>query len=94
MVVKLAVTVIGLCLFEIISSVDNAVINAHVLRTMPERYRKIFLFWGMLFAVFIVRGLLPLIIVWLANPARAFYGRTLRLSGKPIETGEQKKHTR
>jgi hypothetical protein len=60
--------IIGLCLFEIISSVDNAVVNAHVLKTMPEKYRKIFLFWGLLFAVFIVRGILPFIIVWVANP--------------------------
>ncbi|HPY08849.1 MAG TPA: DUF475 domain-containing protein, partial [bacterium] len=34
----------------------------------PEKYRKIFLFWGILFAVFIIRGLLPFIIVWIANP--------------------------
>jgi len=60
--------IIGLCLFEIISSVDNAVVNAHVLKTMPEKYRKIFLFWGLLFAVFVVRGFLPFIIVWIANP--------------------------
>jgi len=63
-----AVVIIGLCLFEVISSIDNAVVNAHVLKTMPERYRKIFLFWGLLFAVFIVRGILPFIIVWIANP--------------------------
>lgn len=62
------VVILGLCLFETISSVDNAVVNAHILRTMPEKYRKIFLFWGLLFAVFIVRGILPFIIVWIANP--------------------------
>ncbi len=62
------VIIIGLCLFEVISSVDNAVVNAHVLKTMSAKYRKIFLFWGLLFAVFIVRGLLPFIIVWIANP--------------------------
>lgn len=67
--VSILVIVFGLMLFEIISSIDNAVINAHVLRTMPERYRKIFLFWGILFAVFVVRGVLPFLIVWLANPA-------------------------
>lgn len=63
------VIVLGLCVFEIISSVDNAIVNAHVLKTMPQKYRKFFLFWGMLFAVFVVRGLLPFIIVWIANPA-------------------------
>lgn len=63
------IIILGLCVFEIISSIDNAIVNAHVLRTMPEKYRKIFLFWGILFAVFVVRGLLPFLIVWLANPA-------------------------
>lgn len=66
---SLIIVIFGLCLFEIISSVDNAIINAHVLKTMPEKYRKIFLFWGILFAVFVVRGLLPFLIVWIANPA-------------------------
>jgi uncharacterized protein len=60
--------ILGLCVFEIICSVDNAIINAHVLKTMPDKYRKIFLFWGILFAVFIVRGLLPFIIIWIASP--------------------------
>jgi hypothetical protein len=69
MILNLVIVVFGLCLFEIISSVDNAVVNAHVLKTMPEKYRKIFLVWGLLFAVFIVRGLLPFLIVWMANPA-------------------------
>lgn len=62
------VIVLGLCVFEVISSIDNAVVNAHVLKTMPKKFRKIFMFWGILFAVFIVRGLLPLVIVWIANP--------------------------
>ncbi|HNX11085.1 MAG TPA: DUF475 domain-containing protein [bacterium] len=63
------IVIFGLCLFEIISSVDNAIVNAHILKTMPEKYRKIFLFWGLLFAVFVVRGVLPFLIVWIANPA-------------------------
>ena len=58
----------GLCLFETISSIDNAIINAEVLSTMGQRARKWFLLWGMLFAVFVVRGLLPWLIVWLATP--------------------------
>jgi len=69
MILEILVVVLGLCVFEIISSVDNAIINAHVLKTMPERFRKIFLFWGIVFAVFIVRGLLPFAIVWLTNPS-------------------------
>lgn len=69
MILQLIIIIFGLSLFEIISSFDNAVINAHVLKTLSEKYRKIFLFWGVLFAVFVVRGLLPFLIVWLANPA-------------------------
>jgi uncharacterized protein len=69
---EIILTILGLCLFEIITSVDNAVINAHVLKSMPMKYRKIFLFWGIIIAVFIVRGVLPFIIVWLANPALSF----------------------
>jgi uncharacterized protein len=61
-------TILGLSLFEIITSIDNAIINAEVLRGMTQRARKWFLLWGFLFAVFIVRGLLPLFIVWVANP--------------------------
>jgi uncharacterized protein len=49
--------------------VDNAIVNAHVLKTLPEKYRKIFLVWGLLFAVFLIRGVLPFVIVWIANPA-------------------------
>lgn len=68
MFLSIIITVLGLCVFEVISSVDNAIVNAHVLKTMPEKYRKIFLIWGLFFAVFLVRGLLPFVIVWMANP--------------------------
>jgi hypothetical protein len=61
--------VAGLCLFETISSIDNAIINAEVLSTMQEKYRRWFLVWGLLFAVFIIRGVLPWLIVWLATPS-------------------------
>lgn len=43
--------IIGLILFETISSIDNAVINAEVLSTMSMRARRWFLFYGLLFAV-------------------------------------------
>ena len=62
------IIIIGLCLFEIISSVDNAIVNANILKTMSVKYRRIFLFWGILFAVFVIRGLLPFVIVWIAAP--------------------------
>lgn len=70
---QILVVILGLCLFEIVSSVDNAIINAHVLKTLPEKFKKFFLFWGLLIAVFAVRGALPFFIVWLANPEFSFY---------------------
>jgi hypothetical protein len=71
-IVEISIVIFGLALFEIISSVDNAIINASVLKTLPEKYKKFFLFWGLLIAVFAVRGILPFLIVWLANPAFSF----------------------
>jgi len=65
---SMLLTVAGLCLFEIISSIDNAIINAEVLHTMSAKARKWFLFWGLISAVVIVRGLLPWLIVWFATP--------------------------
>ena len=69
MLTSLILTVLGLALFEIISSADNAIINAEVLRTMSPGMRRWFLVWGILFAVFVVRGLLPWVIIWAANPS-------------------------
>jgi hypothetical protein len=65
---SLALTVLGLCLFETVTSVDNAIINAEVLSTMGERARRWFLLWGILIAVFLIRGLLPWLIVWMTLP--------------------------
>ena len=64
----LILTVLGLSLFEIVSSIDNAIVNAEVLSTMQEKSRKWFLSWGIFIAVVVVRGLLPLIIVWATIP--------------------------
>jgi len=61
--------VVGLILFETISSIDNAVINAEVLSTMSMRARRWFLIYGLFIAVFVVRGMLPWLIVWATNPA-------------------------
>jgi hypothetical protein len=70
----IVLTILGLSLFEIITSVDNAIINAEVLRGMTQKARRWFLLWGFLFAVFIVRGFLPLLIVWIANPQIGLVG--------------------
>lgn len=66
-IISMIFIIIGLCLFEVVSSIDNAVINAEVLSTMSEKAKKWFLLYGILFAVFIVRGLLPWAIVWATN---------------------------
>lgn len=77
-------TILGLTLFEIITSIDNAVINAEVLSTMGKKARKFFLFWGILFAVFVVRGLLPLLVVFASNPSLGIIGSlTATFSGDP-----------
>jgi uncharacterized protein len=66
--ITIAITIVGLILFEIVSSIDNAVINAEILKDLGAKARKWFLTWGLLLAVFLVRGILPFLIVWLANP--------------------------
>ena len=68
------IVVIGLVVFEIVNSINNAIVNAYVLKTMDERWRKFFLFWGLIFAVFVVRGLLPLLVVWASVPDLGFFG--------------------
>ena len=73
-ILSLALIVLGLALFEIIISVDNAIINAEVLGTMSPKGRKWFMLWGILIAVFLVRGLLPWLIVWGSNPSLGFLG--------------------
>src|SRR3989338_2728661 len=73
-ILSLALIVLGLALFEIIISVDNAIINAEVLGTMSPKGRKWFMLWCILIAVFLVRGLLPWLIVWGSNPSLGFLG--------------------
>ena len=77
--------ILGLSLFETVSSVDNAIINAEVLSVMGTRARRWFLLWGMIFAVFVVRGLLPWLIVWLAVPSQGPIGAlTAAFSSDPL----------
>ncbi len=60
---------------EVSLSFDNAVINATVLERMSDFWQKIFLTVGIVIAVFGMRLLLPLIIVWAAAglpPVEAF----------------------
>src|SRR3989338_4894972 len=64
----------GLCLFETVSSIDNAIINAEVLHTMQPKMKRWFLLWGIIIAVFLVRGLLPWTIVYFTAPELGFLG--------------------
>ena len=68
-IIFLLLTILGLSLFEVITSIDNAIINAEVLSKMSAKARKWFLLWGFLFAVVVVRGVLPFLIVFIANPS-------------------------
>jgi hypothetical protein len=73
-IVFIILTILGLSLFEVITSIDNAIINAEVLSGMSKKARRWFLLWGFIFAVFAVRGLLPFIIVLLTNPSLGAVG--------------------
>ncbi|MBI2327401.1 DUF475 domain-containing protein [Candidatus Curtissbacteria bacterium] len=67
-IIFVLLTIFGLSLFEVITSIDNAIINAEVLSGLGAKARRWFLLWGFLIAVFVVRGLLPFLIVFLVNP--------------------------
>ncbi len=87
-VASIVITILGLSLFELVSSIDNAIINAEVLGTMSAKGRKWFLFWGLLIAVFLVRGLLPWLIVWATVPSLGPWGAfTAALSSDPAVSG-------
>ncbi|MFA5268603.1 MAG: DUF475 domain-containing protein [Methanoregula sp.] len=84
-ILSIILIVAGLVLFETITSIDNAIINAEVLSTMSERAKRWFLIWGLLFAVFAIRGALPWLIVWLSTPALGPVGAlTATFSSDPL----------
>ncbi len=81
---SIIIIIAGLCLFETIISIDNAIINAEVLHTMSRKARKWFLIWGILAAVFLIRGLLPWLIVYATAPSLGLIGAfTATFSGDP-----------
>ena len=84
-ILTITLIVAGLVLFETITSIDNAIINAEVLSTMGERARRWFLVWGLLFAVFAIRGLLPWLIVFISTPSLGPLGAlTATFSSDPL----------
>jgi uncharacterized protein len=84
-ILAIILVIAGLVLFETITSIDNAIINAEVLTTMGERAKRWFLLWGLILAVFAVRGLLPWLIVWVSTPALSpLEAFTATLTSDPI----------
>ena len=82
--VFILLTILGLSLFEVITSIDNAVINAQVLSGMAQKSRRWFLTWGFFSSVIAVRGLFPLFVLWIANPSIGIIGAfTATFSGDP-----------
>jgi hypothetical protein len=81
-IVESIAIVLGLVVFEVVNSVDNAVVNATVLKTMSMLWRKRFLLIGIVTSVFLVRFILPLIIVWISVPTISLPEMFLAFSGQ------------
>ncbi len=76
--------IVGLALFESVTGIDNAIINSETLSGMKPRARRWFLTWGILIAVFGVRGALPWLIVWIMAPGLSpWQAFTASLTGDP-----------
>lgn len=56
-----------LILMEVSLSFDNAVVNATILKDMDEKWRKRFMTWGILIAVFGMRLVFPILLVAFAT---------------------------
>lgn len=70
------ITATLLVILEVTLSFDNAVVNARILKGMTPIWQRRFLTWGMLFAVFGTRLVLPILIVavsaWMSPLAVAY----------------------
>lgn len=62
------VVLIGLIVFEVVNSLDNAIVNAHILKNMDKVWRKRFITIGIFTSVFLVRFTVPFAILWIAMP--------------------------
>jgi hypothetical protein len=69
-----------LSILEVSLSFDNAVVNATVLKDMDAKWRRRFLTWGMVIAVFGMRIVFPLLIVAIAAKLGPFEALNLALS--------------
>lgn len=82
------VTVVILTFLEVSLSVDNAVVNSRVLSTMSRFWQVLFLTLGIFIAVFLIRFVLPIVIV--AVSANLGSGEVLDLAiNHPDEYGHK-----
>lgn len=72
-------TVVFLTGLETALSCDNAVVNAGILHHWDEKWRKRFLLWGILVAVFIMRLVFPLLIVGIVGNIGPFHALELAI---------------
>ncbi|MFT4200853.1 DUF475 domain-containing protein [Gordonia sp. (in: high G+C Gram-positive bacteria)] len=79
--------VVVLGILEVSLSFDNAVINASILRRMSIFWQRIFLTVGILIAVFGMRLVFPLAIVWATTNPRLGPVEALRLALHPPTDG-------
>ncbi len=82
-ILSIILTIAGLCLFETISSIDNAIINVEVLSTMAAWARRWFLTWGALFCGLRHPGLLPWLIIWMTTLLGPIGALTATFSNDP-----------
>lgn len=73
-------TAFMLGILETSLSFDNAVVNAKVLKTMTPFWQKMFLTVGMIIAVFGMRIVFPLVIVWIVG--NVSFGDVLEMTWK------------
>ncbi|WP_024332488.1 DUF475 domain-containing protein [Gordonia hirsuta] len=78
-----------LAILEISLSFDNAVMNATVLQRMNAFWQKMFLTVGVLIAVFGMRVLFPLVIVWAVAGLAPAAALDLALNPPAVETADQ-----
>ncbi|MFW0788076.1 DUF475 domain-containing protein [Gordonia sp. CPCC 205333] len=81
------VAILGI--LEVSLSFDNAVINATVLRRMSEFWQKIFLTIGIVIAVFGMRLVFPLAIVWITAGLNPVDALDLALNPPPEGSGQE-----
>jgi hypothetical protein len=83
---RAVVTVAFLTLLETTLSFDNAVVNAGILKNWDDVWRRRFLTWGILIAVFGMRLIFPLVIVGVAGRMSPWHALDLALNA-PDEYG-------